>query len=179
MAELILDLIISVLYFILVAGVIYVIKEFLKHLIDKKLLEKDLEDIEFEFANFKKNTQDKLSEYETSISALQLQFKKYSIETENVLKQSNNDVEQILSVAKNILNLHENLCFKIMTLDQCLKEDPSSLKSEMQALVSVIEDDIEKELELGQRIEQYKQELSNSIHQRLLKKKTFDMDMEI
>ncbi len=178
MEENIVALVEAVLFFILLVGVVYVIVEFFKQLIDKKVVEKEFDQLKSNFSEFQNDTQEKLDSYKNSIANLKVQVDEHTKTSAKILEKSNQDVEQILDIAEKLTDLHENLYVKVAAIDQCLSHNKPIPKERFDELASAIQDDIKKKQEYKQRIEQYRHEQNERIRQRLLRKKTQDFNLE-
>lgn len=159
-----------VLLFVIIIGVGYVIVEFLKHLVDKKNLEAELEELNTDFVKFQESTIKNLNHYKNSYSLIQNQTTEQTKNTIRVLEKSDKDVEQILEIADKLIDLNENLYDKVVAIDDCLVNEGTISKDHIEKLVAAIHEDIEKKKEYKQRIEKYKLDREERTQKRLLQK---------
>lgn len=178
MVEFILNLIISALFFILVAGVIYVVIEFFKQFIDKKALEKEIEKLNRNYTEFHNEISEKLTQYSTSVDRINKNW----IDAQNNfltdMKSSESDVERIIEISQSLIDLNENLFYRISLIQKSLDGNTLSPNT-LNDIESMLTLDIEKKRAFESQIANLVSEREQRIQERMLIQKKHDIDLEL
>lgn len=171
--------IVTLLLFILLSGVVCLIKEVIKHFLNRQALKNELAELQSSFNDYQDKTSNRLSQYENKISDLEKQVKDYVTSNSKTLEQSDQDVAQIINLVDHFVELNDLLFIKISAIDRSLSPEHTITGPQLDELKTILQNDIEKQAELKEQFETYRKEVLERTHKQQLKEKYRDIDLEL
>ena len=166
------------LLFILLSGVVYVIKEVIKCFFDRQALKNELAELQSGLDKYQKKANESLTQYEVKISDLKNQVAEFKASNTKIMEQSEQDVAQIMSLVNNFADLNDLLLLKISAIDQSLSPEKTVSDQQLNELKEILQNDIDQKSELKKQMEAYRQAVLDRTNKMPLKEKFRGMELE-
>lgn len=169
----------TALFFILLYGVLRLIKELVKRLWDRQALETELKELQSSFQEYQSNMVIRLERYKDTIADLQGQISEYTESNSRIMDQTDHDVDQTLKIVHQLMELNDELFIKISLIDQYLSSEQSPTEKQLNDFKIMIQSDVSHKLELKKEYEIFEQQILERNQQRHSKMLHRDMELEL